>query len=174
MPYPTGATACDQKLIQYLGDLEPKVDVVESRWLNLGPSCKRRTKRTGDYRLMHASKPTGFYGVDVTRIPGLDGMALLLFSELRSNLAIKFPNSDEFSSWLGLCPDNDKTGGKVVWRGVRNSKNRAGQMYRQAASALHRSRSPLGDLLRRMKAKMGPEAALLLRLTRSPSSFIRW
>jgi len=154
--------ACDQELIQYLGDFEAKVDVVEKPLPKpSGPSRKRRTKRTGDYRFDARQQAYRLYGVDVTRIPGIDGMALSLFSELGSNLTIKFPNSGEFSSWLGLCPDNDKTGGKVVWRGVRKIKNRAGQMFRQAASALHRSRSPLGDLLRRMKAKLGPEAGIV-------------
>ncbi len=153
--------ACDKELAQRLGDFEAKVDVAEKPLPKLtGPSRKRRTKRTGDFRFDTRQQAYRLFGVDVTRIPGLDGMAVSLFSELGSNLAIKFPNSDEFSSWLGLCPDNDKTGGKVVWRGVRNIKNRAGQMFRQAASALHRSRSPLGDLLRRMKAKMGPEAGI--------------
>jgi len=33
-------------------------------------------------------------------------------------------------------------------------------MFRQAAGSLHRSRSPLGDLLHRMKAKLGPEAGI--------------
>ena len=121
------------------------MDVVESRWLNLAdPAVNDVPNEPGITASMHASKPTGSYGVDVTRIPGLDGMALSLFSELEINLAIKFPNSDEFSV-VGPMRDNDKTGGKVVWRGVRNIKNRAGQMFRQAASAPHRSRSPLGD-----------------------------
>lgn len=100
------------------------------------------------------------FGVDVTRIPGLDGMALSLFSELGRDLAATFPNSGEFSSWLALCSGNDRTGGRVIWKGVRKIKNRAGQIFRQAASALHRSRSPLGDLLHRMKAKLGPEAGI--------------
>ncbi len=86
--------ACDQELIQYLGDLEPKVDVVEKPLAEpSGPSRKRRTKRTGDYRFDARQQAYRLYGVDVTRIPGLDGMALSLFSELGSNLAIKFPNS---------------------------------------------------------------------------------
>ena len=38
-------------------------------------------------------------------------------------------------------------------------KNRAGQMFRLAAHSLHRSLTPLGNYLRRMKAKLGPAAA---------------
>ena len=153
--------ACDKERAKRLGDFEAKVDVAEKPLPKCsGPSRKRRTKRTGDFRFDVPQEAYRLFGVDVTRIPGLDGMALSLFSELGRDLAAKFPNSGEFSSWLGLCSDNDKTGGRVVWKGVRKIKNRAGQMFRQAARALHRSRSPWGDLLRRMKAKLGPEAGI--------------
>ena len=32
--------------------------------------------------------------------------------------------------WLGLCPDNDISGGRVLWRGARRTKNRAGTLFR--------------------------------------------
>jgi transposase len=47
--------------------------------------------------------------------------------------------------------------GKLLWRGVRTVKNRAGHLFRLAA--LHHSLTPLGNYLRRMKAKLGPRAA---------------
>ena len=62
-------------------------------------------------------------------------------------------------TWLALCPDNDISGGRVLWRGARKLKNRAGQLFRVAAYALHRSPTRLGDYLRRMKARVGPAAA---------------
>jgi hypothetical protein len=42
---------------------------------------------------------------------------------------------------------------------MRAAQNRAGQIFRMAAYALHRSPTPLGHYLRRMKAKLGPKAA---------------
>jgi hypothetical protein len=54
-------------------------------------------------------------------------------------------------SWTALCPDNDKTGGQVVWTGVRQVQNRVGQLFRQAANSLHHSQSHMGAHLRRMK-----------------------
>jgi transposase len=98
--------------------------------------------------------------VDVTRIDGLDGLVIPLFSEVGRDLAARFPTAKQFVSWLGLCPDNDKSGGKVLWTGVRKIKNRAGQMFRIAASSLHRTASPMGTFLRRMKAKLGPAAGI--------------
>ncbi|MGA8190780.1 MAG: hypothetical protein WB776_22880, partial [Candidatus Sulfotelmatobacter sp.] len=41
-------------------------------------------------------------------------------------------------------------------------KNRAGHLFRMAAFSLHHnSLTPLGNYLRRMKAKLGPEAATM-------------
>jgi transposase len=95
---------------------------------------------------------------------------LPLFSELGRDMD-KWPTVAHFASWLALCPDNDISGGRVLWRGIRKVKNRrgvytkfltppAGQMFRLAAHSLHRSATPLGDFLRRLKAKLGPAAAI--------------
>jgi len=100
------------------------------------------------------------FGVDVTRIPGLNDLAIPLFSEVGRDIAPRFPTANHFASWLALCPDNDKSGGQVLWTGVRKINNRAAQMFRMAASSLHHSHSPLGDFLRRMKAKLGPAAGI--------------
>lgn len=53
------------------------------------------------------------------------------------------------------------SGGKLLWRGARKVKTRAGHLFRMAAFSLHHSRTPLGNYLRRMKAKLGPEAATM-------------
>ena len=85
------------------------------------------------------------------------------FPRLRARLGApnmsKWPSAGHFVSWLGLCPDNDISGGKVLWRGSRGTKNRAGTLFRLAAHGLHRDQTPMGDYLRRMKAKLGPAAA---------------
>jgi transposase len=60
-----------------------------------------------------------------------------------------------------MCPDNGISGGKFLWRGNRNVKDRAGHIFRLAAFSLHHGPTPLGNYLRRMKAKMarsGPTA----------------
>ena len=120
----------------------------------------RRAKRTGDFHFDTRREAYRLFGVDVTEIPGLGGNALTLFSELGRDMS-RWGGADEFVSWLALCPDNDKTGGKVVWRGVRPGvKNRAGQLFRTAANALHHSATPLGQFLRRMKARLGAPGAI--------------
>ncbi len=146
---------CDREIERTLGEFESRVDPDEQP---PPPGSKkrktRRTKRTGDFRFDTRREAYRLFGVDVTEIPGLGGNALVLFSELGRDMS-RWGSGDEFVSWLALCPDNDKTGGKVVWRGVRGVKNRAGQLFRMAASSLHHSATPLGQFLRRKKASLG-------------------
>jgi hypothetical protein len=92
-------------------------------------------------------------------IPGLERMAMSLFTEVGRDLT-QFPSAGHFVSWLGLCPDNDKSGAKC-WRAARKVKNRTGQLFRMAAYPLHHSATPLGVYLRRMKARLGPAGATL-------------
>jgi transposase len=101
----------------------------------------------------------------VARAEGIDaehrpvGRVFMLFSEVGRDMS-RWPAAAHFVSWLGLCPDNDISGGKVLWRGARRTKNRAGTLFRLAAHLLHRDPTPMGDYLRRMKAKLGPAAAI--------------
>jgi transposase len=99
------------------------------------------------------------FGVDLTRIPGIrTGVAQTLFGEIGPDFT-KFRSASAFASWMGLCPDNDISGGKVLWVGTRKVKCRAATALRMAAQALHHSKSGLGDFYRRMRAKLGaPEA----------------
>ena len=61
---------------------------------------------------------------------------------------------------MGLCPDNDITGGKVVFVGTRKVKCRAALALRMAAQSLHHSKSALGDFYRRMRAHLGAPKAI--------------
>jgi transposase len=155
--------ACDQEIETLLSRFEPRVDPAAKP---LPPDGKRH-RQAAKRRKKHGPPTTAFdlrteayklFGVDVTQIPGLETMAVPLFSEVGRDLAT-WPTADHFASWLGLCPDNDITGGRVHWTGVRRVNNRAGQMFRLAAHSLHRSLTPLGDHLRRLKSRLGPAAA---------------
>jgi transposase len=153
---------CDLEIEKILRKFEPRVDPAErplpNRKRNRAGRNKRKKNghphpefdlRTETYKL---------FGVDVTQIPGLQENALPLFSEVGRDMS-RWPSAGHFVSWLALCPDNDISGGKLLWRGARKVKNRAGQLFRMAAFSLHHSLTPLGNYLRRMKAKLGPEAA---------------
>lgn len=52
-----------------------------------------------------------------------------------------FPSEKQFAGWLGLCPTNETSGGKVLKRKTRKVINRASAAFRNAASTLLRSQS---------------------------------
>ena len=99
-------------------------------------------------------------GVDLTRIDGIDvGVAQTLISEVGLDMA-RWPDEHHFASWLGLCPDNRITGGKVIRRGTRHVINRAATALRIAATTLLRSQSYLGAQYRRLRGKLGAPKAI--------------
>jgi transposase len=99
-------------------------------------------------------------GVDLTRIDGIEAVtAQTVLSEVGWDLS-RFPTEKHFCSWLGLCPDNRITGGKIVRTGTRKVKNRAAAALRMAAQSLHRSQSALGAYYRRMRARLGAPKAI--------------
>jgi transposase len=98
--------------------------------------------------------------VDLTKIPGIrTGIAQMLFGEIGPDFT-KFRSASAFASCLGLCPDNDISGGKVLWVGTRKVKCRAATSLRMAAQSLHHSKSGLGGFYRRMRAKLGAPKAI--------------
>ena len=100
------------------------------------------------------------FGVDLTTIPGIDVLtAHTLFTEIGPDLS-KFPTPDAFASWLGLCPDNRISGGKVLSVKTRRVKNRAALALRMSAQAVQGSRAGIGGYYRRMRAKLGGPKAI--------------
>jgi transposase len=154
---------CDRETQSLLGAFQAWVDPGAKP---LPPDGKKRRQRSGrnpggkdQQKFDMRTEMYKLFGVDVLQIPGLEGMTTTLFAEVGRDLS-KFASASHFVSWLGLCPDNDKSGGKC-WRAARPVKNRAGQLFRMAAYPLHRSMTPLGQYLRRMKAKLGPAGATM-------------
>ena len=105
-------------------------------------------------------RPIRISGVDLTRIDGIDvAVAQTLIGEVGVNMA-RWKTEAHFASWLGLCPDNRITGGKVVRKGTRHVINRAATALRLAATTLLRSQSYLGAQYRRLRGKLGAPKAI--------------
>jgi transposase len=99
-------------------------------------------------------------GVDLTRIEGVDVLtAQTLISEVGLDMT-RWKRESNFASWLGLCPSQDISGGKVLRRGTRKVVNRAATALRMAATTLLRSQSYLGAQFRRFRARMGMPKAI--------------
>jgi transposase len=100
-------------------------------------------------------------GTDLMCIPGIgEQTALVLFTEVGPDLS-RFPNSAHFASWLGLCPKNKISGGKVISSSTGPGANRAAQALRWATQTLFRSQSSLGRYFRRLRARVGTPAAIV-------------
>jgi transposase len=99
-------------------------------------------------------------GVDLTAIEGIDEpTALTIISEIGLDMG-RWPTVKHFTSWLGLCPHHQVSGGKVLSRSTKPCANRAATALRLAASCLQRSQSALGAFFRRMKARLGTPKAI--------------
>jgi hypothetical protein len=99
-------------------------------------------------------------GVDLTRIDGIDvGVAQTVITEVGLDMT-RWTTEAHFASWLGLCPDNRITGGKVIRKGTRHVVNRAATALRLAATTLLRSQSYLGAQYRRLRARLGAPKAI--------------
>jgi transposase len=121
------------------------------------PRPKRRANSPGfDVR-------TALYyvvGLDLTEIEGISELtALTVISEIGPGVS-RFATVKKFCSWLGLCPNWKKTGGRVKSSRTRRGVNRAAQALRVASQGLHHSKGALGGFLRRMKGRLGAQAAL--------------
>jgi hypothetical protein len=127
--YQQQIVACDQEIETLLREFAPKVDPTQKP---LPPDSKRnraarkRRKKTGnpDTTFDLRTEAYKLIGVDVTQIPGVETIALPLFSEIGRDLS-NWPTGPHFTSWLALCPDNDISGGQVLWKGMRKVNNRA-------------------------------------------------
>lgn len=146
---------CDHEIRRCLEEFQPPPQSV-ARSEEAG---KRQPKRPSPEGVLR-SELKRLFGVDLTRIPGIRvGIAQILFGEIGPNFT-KFRSASAFASWLGLCPDNEISGGKVLWVGTRKVNCRAATALRMAAQSLHHSKSALGDFYRRMRAKLGAPKAI--------------
>ena len=100
-------------------------------------------------------------GVDLTNIDGVnESTAQLIVSELGLDICQKWPTEAQFTSWLGLCPNNEISGGKVLKRGTRKVVNRVANALRMCAQSLLKSKSALGAYARRMRSRKDMPVAI--------------
>ncbi|MFZ1683730.1 MAG: IS110 family transposase [Candidatus Zixiibacteriota bacterium] len=89
-----------------------------------------------------------------------DATVMKVIAETGSDLQNHWTTSKHFVSWLGLSPTHQQSGKMRRVKTLRN-RNRAGQLFREAAQSLAGSKySALGGFYRRIKAKRGPKVAM--------------
>lgn len=161
---------CDAKLADELGKLADKVD----------PQSKPMPAKIDRKKSINEKLRLGLYckfGVDITAIEGIGPTAALtLLTEVGADLSA-FPSEKHFCSWLGLCPDNRVSGGKVLSSRTRRVVNRMADVLRMAATTLKSSQTALGAFYRRMVARLGPAegiTAVAHKLARLLYSLIKY
>jgi len=149
---------CDQEIHRELETLPSKTDVSQAPLPPAKSAPKKRKFGEPDYDLR--AQHYRILGVDLTQVPGMSSLIIhTVLTEVGPDFS-KFRSASAFASWLGLCPDNDISGGKVLWVGTRKVNNRAAKAFRLAAYTLHHSHSALGSHYRRMRAKLGSPQAI--------------
>ena len=157
--YQRQIAACEEEMQVLMKSLESKADPTATlpaakdsvKKCKVMPPARAVALREEAYRIL---------GVDLTAIPGISVLHVqCILAELGGDVS-KFRSAGAFSSWMGLCPDNDISGGKVLWTGTRKVKNRIAVTLRMAAQSLQQSESALGVFYRRMRAKLGAPKAI--------------
>jgi transposase len=150
---------CDQQIQQNLARFDSKVDLT-CRPLPVSRLQHKKPQRN-EPGFDARSELYRLGGVDLTQVPGLQvNSTLVLFTELGPDFVTRFPTAKCFASWLGLCPDNRITGGRIISVKTRDVKSRAAQALRLAAQSLWHSKDYLGDCFRRWKARLGTPKAI--------------
>ena len=153
--YQSQVAECGQKIQTMLNAFDSQVDVKK----NPLPENPKPKKKKEDPLQLH-SQLYRITGVDLTAIPGIQATsAYTLLAEIGQDVS-KFPSSKHFASWLGLCPDNRVSGGRVLSVHTKPVTNRAATTLRMAATTLLRSETALGNYYRRMRAKLGAPPAI--------------
>ncbi len=99
-------------------------------------------------------------GVDLTEVFGISSLTTLtIISEIGVDVS-PWRTSRHFCSWLGLCPNNKISGGKILGVRTRKVANRVAKAFRLAAKSLQRSQNSIGAFFRRMAYKLGYQEAV--------------
>lgn len=155
---------CDEKLKVQLASLPTKENENPDAAGQPSPAkqrAKRWKRRKGNAPAFDlASELQRVIGVDLTVIDGVDVMtAQTILSEVGLDMS-KWKTEAHFASWLGLCPDNRTSGGKVLSRGTRHVANPLATALRMAASTLIKCESYLGAQYRRLRTRLGAPKAI--------------
>jgi transposase len=151
--------ACDVQIEAFLAkmhtDAPPVPPTQDSHKSTRNTHSKNKPKVNTDAHIRRIA------GVDLMEIDGFSAAtAQVILSEVGTDMS-KFPSVRHFCSWLGLAPRNEKSGSKILRNRTGKQQNRAAQALRLAALSLLRSDTALGAYHRRMKARIGPQQAVV-------------
>jgi Transposase IS116/IS110/IS902 family./Transposase. len=143
---------CDRQIREQLEGLDGRSGGAEA------PAARKNMRTRSDEELR--KEFFRIVGVDLTAIPSINvGTVQVMLAEVGPDLT-RFRSAGAFSNWLGLCPNNSITGGKIQSSKTKETESRLAAALRMAAESLCRDKSYLGQVYRRMKMQLsgGAEA----------------
>jgi transposase len=152
----------EKRLAAIVERTHPKQAPGQSAALPEGATAKASKQRKAQdaLELSLAGHLKRILGVDLTAIPGLNVLAVLsLLSEIGTDMT-KWRHEKAFASWLGLSPNNQISGERVLSSRTRRVNNRAATTLRLAAMMLGKTDTPLGSFYRRKRAQLGAPKAI--------------
>jgi transposase len=154
---------CEKKIQHVLHAIQAKDQEIIEEKHSSESSKNTKPKKTYNRSPYHFNATAEIKKVtkaDLTTIPGIDAnTAMKILSEIGTDMS-RWRSAKAFASWLGLCPGNKISGGKVLSSKTKPSDNKAAQALRMAAASLYRSSCYLGAFLRRMRARLGAPKAI--------------
>ena len=148
---------CDRELRKHLQSFASVVDL-KKQPIGPQPKHKKVAKNAPSFDLR--SELYRITGIDWSQVNGINVLtAQTVIAECGADLS-GFPSEQQFTSWLGLVPTNEQSGGKILKRRTRKVVNRAATAFRQAATTLLRSQSYLGAQYRRLRTRLGAPKAI--------------
>ena len=159
---------CDEQIKQALLQLEPVPYQKPEGPVPANPKAKEQPqpkkkfhrRKTGPSLKLDLTKElTQLCGVDLTRIKGLSVLSvLIILSEIGLDMS-RWRNAKAFCAWLGLCPRNKISGGKILDSRTAHVVNRVSILLRLVAPSIGKTDTWLGIFHRRMRARLGPAGA---------------
>lgn len=154
-------TQCDQEIALRTAAITGVTDAP----LPAAPATQRRVQKNMTVAMPVYEEAHRLLGVDLSGVPGISGGVLcVLMSELgtATHIRQKFRSAEAFASWLGLCPDNRISGGRILKAGTRKVTNRIANILRMAANALSREQGRMGEFVRRFKGRLGKAEGIVV------------
>jgi transposase len=160
--------ACDGQIEQQLKEMPSAVSPPQPEGASPKPDpLASSTPRPKGKQSRKRNDPEMDLGPELARICGIDltaahGLRLLTVLVIVSETGVdmsQWRSAKAFASWLGLCPNNKISGGRILSSRTRKVVNRVATALRMAAVGVGDTQTWLGSFHRRMRAKIGPAAA---------------
>src|SRR5215216_1204356 len=157
--YTAQLAACDSEMERYYQAMESRHE--KDAPLPDLPKAKPGSRSKNEPNFNVRAQLARIVGVDLVGVMGLSASsAQTIITEIGTDMT-RFPTVKHFCSWLGLAPHNDISGGRVLRSRTLKVRSRANQAFRQAAESVARSQSSFGRYFRAMRARLGPEQAIV-------------